>query len=247
MAEAPPQVEVVKGDDLANAIDQSDSPLTAIPLVDLSWVDPKVVEILSNYKTEVVVIEFLAKHPVLKAGGHSHYFSVLSCEPTERVCLGRPGAGPPFFYMYTCLFSDLHVSLPFDEFTMGVLRALNVAPTQIHLNTWASLQAFRLLCDVMHLHPTPSSFLSYYAPHPAQKASWHLLVGWSRSVLFDSFAVSYKRFKERFVRVIVQPKAKTLFFDEADRSRFPLYWTRKPCDFKVWSRPTEGVDELEVL
>jgi len=65
--------------------------------------------------------------------------------------------------MYTCLFSDLHVSLPFDKFTMGVLRALNVAPTHIHPNTWASLQAFRLLCDVMRLHPTPSSFLSYHS------------------------------------------------------------------------------------
>jgi len=37
--------------------------------------------------------------------------------------------------MYTCLFSDLHVSQPFDKFTMGVLRTLNVAPTQIHPNT----------------------------------------------------------------------------------------------------------------
>jgi len=52
------------GDDPANAIDRSDSPPTVIPLVDLSWVDPKVVEISSNYNTEAVVIEFLAKHPV---------------------------------------------------------------------------------------------------------------------------------------------------------------------------------------
>ena len=158
MAEAPPQVEVVRGDDPANAVDRSDSPLTAIPLVDLSWVDPKVVEISSTYKTEVFVTKFLAKHPILKAGGHSHYFSVLPCEPIESVCLGRSNTVPPFFYMYTCLFSDLHVSLPFDKFTMGVLQTLNVAPTQIHPNTWVSLQAFRLLCDVMRLHPTPFFF-----------------------------------------------------------------------------------------
>jgi len=182
-----------------------------------------VVEISSTYKTEVSVTKFLAKHPVLKAGGHSHYFNVLPCEPTESVCLGRSGTGPPFFYMYICLFSDLYVSLPFDKFTMGVLRALNVAPTQIHPNTWASLQAFHLLCDVMRLHPTPSSFLSYYTSHPAQPASWHSLVGRSRCVLFDSFAISYKRFKERFVKVIVRPEATTFFFDEAGRSRFPMY------------------------
>ena len=217
----PPQVEVVRGDDPATAVDWSDSSPVAIPFVDLSWVDSKVVEVSSVYKTETSVAKFLAKHLVLKAGGHSQYFSILPCEATESVCLGWSGTGPPFFYMYMCLFSDLHDSLPFDEFTMGVLRALNVAPTQIHLNTWASLQAFRLLCDVMRFHPTPSSFLSYYATHPAQKASWHSLVGRSGSVLFDSFVVSYKRFKERFVKVVVQPEATPSFFMRAVDRGFP--------------------------
>jgi len=114
-------------------------PPTTIPLVDLSWVDPKVVEISSIYKIEASVTKFLAKHPILKAGGHSHYFSVLPCGPTESVCLGRSGTSPPLFYMYTCFLSDLYVSLPFDEFTMGVLQELNVASTQVHPNTWASL------------------------------------------------------------------------------------------------------------
>ena len=91
--------------------------------------DPKVVEISSIYKTEASVTKFLARQPILKAVEYFHYFSVLPCEPTESVCLGRSGTGPPFFYMYACFFSDLHVSLPFDEFTMGVLQALNVAPT----------------------------------------------------------------------------------------------------------------------
>ena len=153
-------VEVVRGDDPVNAVDRSDSPPadvvgrpdsppadvidrpesipTAIPLVVLSWVDPKVVEFSSTYATEKSVAKFLAKYPVLKAGEDSNgsrdldYFRILPCGSVERVCMDRAGAGPPFFYMYTCFFSDLHVSLPFDKFTMGVLRALNVAPTQVH-------------------------------------------------------------------------------------------------------------------
>jgi len=66
-------------------------------------------------------------------------------------------------------------------------------------------------------------------------------------VLFDLFAGSYKRFKEQFVKVIIRPEATAIFFDEFGRSRFPLYWTRKPFGFKEWPRPTEGADELEVL
>jgi len=215
--------------------------------MDFSWVDPNVVEKSSNYSTVERVAEFFVKNPALKPGGHSNYFDVVPCGPTERVCMGRPGDGRPFFYMYTFFFSNLHVSLPFDTFTMGVLWALNVAPTQVHPNTWASLQAFRLLCDVMRLHPSPSCFLCYYACHPAKKASWHSLVGRTGSVLFDLFASSYKKFKERFVKVIIRPKATAIFFDESGGSRFPLYWTRMPCGFKEWPRPTEGANELEIL
>jgi len=32
-----------------------------------------------------------------------------------------------FFYMYGYFFIDSHACLPFDNFTMGVLRVLNVA------------------------------------------------------------------------------------------------------------------------
>ena len=217
MAEGPPQVEVFRGDDPAGAVDRSDDPPSAIPLVDLSWVDPKVVEISSNYRIVASVTKFLAKHPILKVDEYSSYFSVLPCGATESVSLGRSGTNPPFFYMYACFFTDLHVSLPFDEFTMGVLQALNVAPTQVHPNTWASLQAFHLLCDVIHLHPTPSCFLSYYTSHPAKKAAWHSLVSRSEGALFDSFALSYKSFKERFVKVIIRPEATTYFFDSVGR------------------------------
>jgi len=118
-----------------------------------------------------------------------------------------------------------------------------VAPTQVHPNTWASLHAFRLLCDVMRFHPTPSCFLSYYTSHPTKRASWHSLVGWPGNVLFDSFAFSYKQ----FVKVMIRPEATTYFFDSVGCSRFPLYWTCQPCNFKVWPRQTEGDDELEVL
>lgn len=36
--------------------------------------------------------------------------------------------------MCDCIIWDLHVSIPFDDFPMKVLRILNVAPTQLHPN-----------------------------------------------------------------------------------------------------------------
>jgi len=49
----------------------------------------------------------------------------------DRACHGHEGATEKFFYMYMCHFSQLHVRLPLDGFTMGVLRALNVALVEV--------------------------------------------------------------------------------------------------------------------
>ena len=66
--------------------------------MDLSSVDPKVVGISSAYSTTTFVSKFLDKCPVLKAGGHSSFFSVEPCSSIESVCMGRPGTSPSFFY-----------------------------------------------------------------------------------------------------------------------------------------------------
>jgi len=91
-------VEVVRGDDPVNAVNRSDSPSTAIPLVDLSWVDPKVVEISSTYDTEVSVTKFLAKYPVLKAGEDSR-----DSTDREDLSCGQCGSHPS---------SSEHVGVP---------------------------------------------------------------------------------------------------------------------------------------
>jgi len=53
------------------------------------------------------------------------------------------------------------VCLPFDAFTVGVLRALNVALTQLHPNTWASMQAFRVVCLAFGVRPLTSCFFAF--------------------------------------------------------------------------------------
>jgi len=68
--------------------------------------------------------------------------------------------------MYMCHFSKLHIWLPFDEFTVGVLQLLNVAPTQLHPNNWAYLQAFWLLCMALYLETFLQAFLYFFDTRP---------------------------------------------------------------------------------
>jgi len=158
--------------------------------------------------------------------------------------MGRSPSKSPFFFVYASLFSDFHVFLPFDDFTTSVLQTLNVAPSQLHPNTWASLQAFHLICDMFCLSLTPSTFLNYYTSHPANRVSWLSLVSWPGNTIFSSFTTSYKNFKGNFFKFYIEPKGSGLLFDEIDRSNFPLYWTKNPTRFKKWTRSSSSIKEL---
>lgn len=52
----------------------------------------------------------------------------------ENVCHNREDYPKDFFYVYIAFLVQSHTRLPFDKFTMGVLRILNVAPMQMHPN-----------------------------------------------------------------------------------------------------------------
>lgn len=114
--------------------------------------------------------------PVISKGVSGDIVSLERVSAVDRVCHRDEGSVEKFLYMYMCHFSQLHVRLPFDDFTMGVLRALNVAPTQLHLNSWAYLQAFRVLCQSLYLEPSPYAFLYFYDTRPRQLTIWLSLI-----------------------------------------------------------------------
>jgi len=72
---------------------------------------------------------------IIAKGVNRDIVSLERVSAIDRVCHGQEGATEKFFYMYMCHFSQLHVRLLLDDFTMGVLRELNVALTQLHSNS----------------------------------------------------------------------------------------------------------------
>lgn len=66
-----------------------------------------------------------------------------------------------FFYVYSTLYRDLGVRLPFSDFEIGVLRELNVAPTQLHLNGRHLCKRLRL-CLALAFTLTPAFFLYFF-------------------------------------------------------------------------------------
>ena len=111
------------------------------------WVATDVHQQSSLFWWSCLLNSWLNCTPVIAKGVDRGIVLLERVSTIEHVCHGDEGAAEKFFYMYMCHFSQLHVRLPLDDFTMGVLHQLNVAPTQLHPNSWAYLQAFRVLCQ----------------------------------------------------------------------------------------------------
>ena len=177
--------------------------------------------------------------PVISKGVSGDIISLERVSAIDRVCHGQEGDTEKFFYMYMCHFSKLHVRLPLDDFTMGVLCALNVAHAQLHPNSWAYLQAFCILCQSLYLEPSPYAFLYFYDTRPRQPTTWLSLISRPSISRLDAFSQSFKYFKDGYFKVVVKEKGKAHFLNADGSTKFPFSWTGSPSRYKDM-----GMDEL---
>ena len=162
----------VRVDDPEGAADWVRSYLRVVPSFGIWLGDLNVIGFTFVYLDSSSIYVFVDKHNILKPDADDNILAIDYCHPANTICIGRSPPKTPFFFVYSCIFfSDLHVTFPFDDFTMGVIQALSVAFSQLHPNTWASLQTFRLICDIFRFSSTPSTFLHYYTSHPADPVS----------------------------------------------------------------------------
>ena len=70
---------------------------------------------------------------------HDVYMSVQPCGKGEPMC-ADDRANPteePFFFMYSTIFKRVKLRLPFTGFERALLTEVNVAPAELHPNSWA--------------------------------------------------------------------------------------------------------------
>ena len=120
-----------------------------------------------------------------------------------------------------------------------MLRVLNVAPTQLHPNSWAYMQAFNVLCQSLYLQPSPYAFLYFYDTRPYQPTTWPSLVSRPSISRLDTFSQSFKHFKDGYFEVVVKEEGKSHFLNADGSTKFPFSWTGDPSRYKDM-----GTDEL---
>ncbi|KOM41485.1 hypothetical protein LR48_Vigan04g168300 [Vigna angularis] len=184
---------------------------------------------------------------LVKAAEDAAHFKLAVCQMTERVCHGRGNYPTDFFYVYATMFKDLKVLLPFSDFQMGILRMLNVAPTQLHPNGWAFKQAFSAICTGLALRPTPTAFLYFFHVQPHPSKPWVSLRTIGNRHLLTLFNSSYKDFKGHFFKVVSLEAGYQSFCFPNQEAKFPFYWTRDPKKVISWPKPRMAPKDLDLI
>ncbi|RDX64848.1 hypothetical protein CR513_56545, partial [Mucuna pruriens] len=125
-----------------------------------SWVDPEVLKVSSILTKSSSLLGMASA--ICRPQTWS--VTVTACRSREAVCMSFAEVSKPFFYLYDTLHSKLGIQLPFTHFERSVLQALNVAPTQLHPNSWAFVRAFELLCEDLGKAPTLGVFFWFFTP-----------------------------------------------------------------------------------
>jgi hypothetical protein len=143
--------------------------------------------------------------------------------------------GPHYIYMFSKVMEHLHLTLPFTNFEVEMLNALNVAPTQLHPNGWAFVRAFELVCLGLDLEPRLGVFYHFYHVKSLTVGKPVSISSQPNMGLFTLYASNFKNYKGTFLRVRCGPRLRRLMFDSEGGHLFPFYWTQNP-------RLIKGVD-----
>ncbi|KAG2407532.1 uncharacterized protein HKW66_Vig0023540 [Vigna angularis] len=165
----------------------------------------------------------------------------------ERVFHDGRSSPYDFFFMYVTFFTHLFIRVPFTKFQTAVLREVNVAPTQLHPNSWAAVQAFLAMCLAVGVTPTIPVFFYYFEVRPSPSGGWVSFTSVRDKTLFRPFSDSFKNFKQHYFKMIINKAGLHEFSDGEGRPLFPFYWTRDPRRIRATSIGALTAPDLEAV
>jgi len=91
------------------------------------WIDSCVLNIPTSFRDFNSLDKILFEFAFIKPKCPPNVMMVDICGYTDQVCHGRETHPKISLFVYNTFFSNLHITLPYDDFTMGVLQIINVA------------------------------------------------------------------------------------------------------------------------
>ncbi|KEH26424.1 hypothetical protein MTR_6g055980 [Medicago truncatula] len=125
----------------------------------------------SSYNDQAKVNYFRSKISI-SATKREEDIVLAPCPAGEKVCTMRLRGVKKIFHMYAAVLEEFGVKFPFTLFEIDVLRLLNVAPTQIHPNSWAFIRGFEIFCDALDMLSSAGVFFHFDGTKGVDTGSW---------------------------------------------------------------------------
>jgi hypothetical protein len=199
-------------------------------------------EVSSTYQSEESLTKFRKLYDV--SGDFDEENVILEPVGEDEYVTSVHTNEPAFFYMYTHFIRDFHLYFPFTHFQTSMLRALNVAPSQLSPNSWSFIKAFELVSFGVDISEASVAVLfSFYYIKSLFPNSIVSLSAQSNRALFSLYSSNYKNYRETFVRVHGGGGCRDVMYTADDTPLFPFYWTTSPG--LIWGDIYEMLSEFE--
>jgi hypothetical protein len=135
---------------------------------------------------------------------------------------------PHYFLMYGVVVQTFNLWFPFTQFEVSLLQALNIAPIQLHPNSWGFAKAYQLVCLALGIAPSLGVFFSFYHLKSVFPGRLVSLCALPNRTLFALYASNFKGYLDSFYRVRGGPNCLDVMYDHDGSSLFPFYWSSNP-------------------
>ena len=147
------------------------SPSSTLAVVGYEWVRDDVLKYRSTLTSSASFVVFQRQEKLANAKD-SCKLAVQTCGSDDFPFLRVVPSFPSFFFMYRCLFQVLGVIFPLTVFQCALLEHLNVALSQLHPNSWATVKAFEILSPFFNIRPSVLVFLFFFQMKLSGKIGW---------------------------------------------------------------------------
>lgn len=127
------------------------------------------------------------------------------------------------FLFYLGVIGDFKICIPFSDFESGLLKTLNVAPSQLRLNGWGFIKAFKLVCEMVDITLTLGLFLSFFELKGTKKRGWVSLSRIPGKSFLQAYTTNYKGFKDKFLGVRSGERCPQVTYALDGNYRFLIY------------------------
>jgi hypothetical protein len=135
---------------------------------------------------------------------------------------------PHYFLMYGVVVQTFNLWFPFTQFEVSLLQTLNVAPVQLHPNSWGFAKAYEIICLALGLTPSIGVFFSFYHLKSFVPGRLVSLCALPNRTLFALYANNFKNYQNSFYRIRGGPNCSDVMYDSDGSPLFPFYWSPNP-------------------